>query len=130
MVNSRDHGNAVGRDGQLRGRLRVGRPPALQREQADGHLQVVHQPMIGFLAQEFSPLDQLVLLTKQRFTLRQRVAQADLQSFLLEQLAFAALDGAARRARKGQGGRHPTAAHLVAAAHPLWIFGPVAHKVG
>jgi hypothetical protein len=57
-----NRGNAIGRDGQLRGRFGVGRRPALQREQADGHLQVVHQPMIGFAAQQLLLLDQLFLL--------------------------------------------------------------------
>jgi hypothetical protein len=51
VVNSSNHGNAIGRDGQLRRHLCVRGFSALQRKQADGHLQVVQQPMIRFLLQ-------------------------------------------------------------------------------
>jgi len=51
MVDSPNHGNAICRNSQLRGRFRIRGFPALQRKQADGHLEVVQQPMIEFLFQ-------------------------------------------------------------------------------
>jgi hypothetical protein len=98
VVDSRNHGNAIGRNGQLGGGFRVRRSAALQRKQADGHLQVVHQPMIGFLAQEFLPLDQLLLLTKPSLAFRQRIAQSYFHGPVLDELALAALESAARPA--------------------------------
>ena len=59
--------DAIGRGGQLRSDLRVGRCSALQRQQAHDHLQAVQQPVIGLLAQERLMFDQLVLLAKQNF---------------------------------------------------------------
>jgi hypothetical protein len=117
MVDARNHRNAIGRYGQLRGRFRVGRCPALQRQQADGHLQVVHQPMIRFPAQQFLLLDQLVLSAKARLTFRQRIAQTCLQRSMLEPL-LAALDNATRRTGKRQPGRQ-TPAGLVGFANLL-----------
>ena len=51
--------------------------PALQQKQAGGHLQVVHQPMIRFPAQELMLPDRLILLTKPRLALRESISQLD-----------------------------------------------------
>ena len=74
--------------------------------------------MIGFPAQKFLLLDQLVLSAKPRLTFRQLIAQAYLQRSILDQFPLAALDGTARRTRKRQSGRQ-TPATLVGVANLL-----------
>jgi hypothetical protein len=48
-------------------------------------------------------MDQLVFLTKPRLAFRQRVAQTYFHGFVLNQLALASLDRAARRASGNDG---------------------------
>lgn len=64
-VDAPNHGNARGCGSPLRSRLRIRRCPALQRQQAGDHLQVVRESMIGLAAQERLILVCLVFLTKQ-----------------------------------------------------------------
>src|ERR1700690_3401380 len=82
--------------------------------------------MIGFPVQELLLLDQLVLFAKPRLTLRQRIAQAYFHGSVLDQLAFVARDGAARRIPKRQNAWPPPAA-LVGTANLLRNDCLIAH---
>ncbi len=66
-MDTRDHGDAIGRDGQLLRGFGGLRRPALQRQQAHDGLQRVHQPVIGFAAQIFLMPEQLVFFAEWTF---------------------------------------------------------------
>ena len=89
-----DRGDAIGRRGQLRNNLCIVRRPALQRQQADDHLQAVQQPMVGLLPQHRLLFDQLVLLTKQGFFPGESLAKPAFRAPVFHQLAFVARDRA------------------------------------
>jgi hypothetical protein len=83
-----NRGNTIGRGGQLRSNFSIRRHPALQREQAYDHLQVVQQSVIGFLAQNLLLLDQLVLLMRQNFFLGECLSQLGFRAPMSYSLAF------------------------------------------
>ena len=93
-MDSPNRGNTIGRGGQLRSNLGIRRCPTLQRKQAHDHLQAVQQPMIGFLAQNGLPLDQVILFGKQSLILGESRWQPGFRSPMSGQLPFVARNGA------------------------------------
>src|SRR5450755_2960466 len=76
-------------------------------------------------------MDQLVFLTKPRLAFRQRVAQTYFHSSILNQLALAGLDRAARRAPGNDDwGVRRVPAALVVGMNLLRICGSITHVSG
>jgi hypothetical protein len=97
-VDAPDHGDAIGCSNQLRSRLRIRRGPALQRQQAYDHLQVVQESMIGLAAQEGLILNCLIFLTKQALIKSDDLSQLEFGPPISFQFAFIACCRAVLRA--------------------------------
>ena len=75
VVHATQRGNALRGNRQLSGGFRRCRGPALHRQQADHHLQAIHQPVFEFLPQKDLALRLFLLFDQQRAFARQRRLQ-------------------------------------------------------